>query len=124
MDLAPKYIYYYWMTGLFLGPVFVSFIIFKSPGLFDNESFPTTLIALLVIELVGLILLLTKCRYVVQSDDPKYFLFGDVSRQKKIQKDRLIIKKISKHLGLYKVDSGDTSFFILTENHLVDNYLN
>lgn len=123
MDLAPRYIYYYWLIGLSFGPVFITFLITNWHRLIDTEAL-TTLVIIIIVELIGLILLMTKCKYVVHCDDPKYFIYGDVSRQNKIQKDRLFIKTIYKKLGLYKVDTADTSFFILTENQLVDSYLN
>lgn len=120
MDLAPKYLYYFWLVGFVLGVPFVGTIAVRLATAPDGSY---GIWALALMELFGLFFIMFKCRYVVQDNsDHGYFLWGNVFRHGRIQNNKLAIKKIL-NLGLYKVESSEASFFIIAEQKTVDEYL-
>jgi hypothetical protein len=127
VDLAPRHIYYFRLVGFFLGVIFIGVLHMKSHNYYQDSNDlglwgPLTL--LLVVQLLALIFIAWKCRYVIRDPkDLRSFIYGDIFRHDKIPSDRLTIKKVWARMGLYKVYVGPIYFYILSDDKIINDYI-
>lgn len=127
MDLAPRDIYYSWIVGFFFGVIFTGVLHIKLNNYYQNidnvEQFGILTLLFLLL-LFGLIFIVRKCKYVIEDpEDRRSFIYGDIVRHDKIARNRLTVKKIWKRMGLHKIYVGSISFYIISEEEIIDDYI-
>jgi hypothetical protein len=91
----------------------------------DNLGLWDFIALMFFVFLLILLFIASKCRYVIEGPkDSKVFIYGDIFREERIPRDRIMIKRVWPRVGLYKLYVGPITFYILSNDQAISDYIN
>lgn len=122
MDLATGFTYGFYLTGLFIWSLFAGSL--QIYWYVSDHDFSWRMLFLFSFLLSGLIAMLWKFRYVIQDpDNSRNFIYGNFINGYRIPKDSLLLKKMPIARGIYKVSVDSATFYILSDEETVNEYI-